>query len=72
MPRYRAAEAQRDEADFAIDASEAEVDHIKAILVDLMLVAPRSGRRPVPARTAGEVVGAGRASSPCSTSATST
>ena len=39
-----AAEAARDQARFAITTSEAEVDRIEAILVDLKLVAPRSGR----------------------------
>ena len=40
----RAAQAQRDQAQFAIHASEADAEQIKAILVDLVLLAPRSGR----------------------------
>jgi HlyD family secretion protein len=39
----RAAQAQRDQAQFAIHASEADAEQIKAILVDLVLLAPRSG-----------------------------
>jgi HlyD family secretion protein len=55
----RAAEAQRDEAQFAIETARAEVDHIEAILVDLTLVAPRSGRVQYQLHWAGEVVSAG-------------
>ena len=59
----RAAEAQRDEAQFAIETAQAEVDHIEAILVDLTLVAPRSGRVQYQLHWAGEVVMPARASS---------
>lgn len=54
-----AAEAQREQAQFAIRASEADAEQIKAILVDLVLVAPRSGRVQYQLARAGEVVGAG-------------
>jgi HlyD family secretion protein len=55
----RAAEAQRDAAQFAIETAQAEVDRFQAILVDLTLVAPRSGRVQYQLRWAGEVVDAG-------------
>ncbi|MFK8253381.1 HlyD family secretion protein [Ancylobacter terrae] len=55
----RAAQAQRDQAEFAIRASEADVEQVEAILVDLTLVAPRSGRVQYKLAEAGEVVGAG-------------
>jgi HlyD family secretion protein len=54
-----AAEAARDQAQFAIKTSAAEVDRIEAILVDLKLVAPRSGRVQYKISQAGEVVNAG-------------
>jgi len=55
----RAAQAQRDQAQFAIHASEADAEQIKAILVDLVLVAPRSGRVQYQLARTGEVVSAG-------------
>jgi HlyD family secretion protein len=55
----RAAEAQREAARFAIETAEAEVEQIEAILVDLTLVAPRSGRVQYQLHWAGEVVDAG-------------
>jgi HlyD family secretion protein len=55
----RAAEAQRESAQFAIKTAEAEVDRIDAILVDLTLVSPRSGRIQYLIHRAGEVVDAG-------------
>lgn len=55
----RAAEAQRDQAQFAIRASEADAEQVKAILVDLVLVAPRSGRVQYQIARSGEVVSAG-------------
>lgn len=55
----KAAEAQRAQAEFAIRASEADAEQIKAILVDLVLVAPRSGRVQYQLARAGEVVAAG-------------
>ena len=55
----RAAEAEHDQAQFAIKTAQAEVERIEAILVDLKLVAPRSGRVQYKIAQAGEVVGAG-------------
>lgn len=55
----RAAQAQREQAEFAIHASEADAEQVKAILVDLVLVAPRSGRVQYLLARAGEVVAAG-------------
>jgi HlyD family secretion protein len=54
-----AAEAQREAAQFAIKSAESEVERIDAILVDLTLVAPRSGRVQYLIHRAGEVVDAG-------------
>ena len=55
----KAAEAQRDQAQHAISSAEADVDRIEAILVDLVLRAPRSGRVQYRLARSGEVVGAG-------------
>jgi len=55
----RAAEAERDQSQFAIKTAQADVERIEAILVDLKLVAPRSGRVQYKMAQAGEVVGAG-------------
>jgi HlyD family secretion protein len=55
----RAAEAARDQAQFAIKSADADVDRIEAILVDLVLLAPRSGRVQYRLARAGEVIGAG-------------
>ena len=55
----RAAEAQREAAQFAIQTAQADVERIDAILVDLTLVAPRSGRVQYLIHRAGEVVDAG-------------
>jgi HlyD family secretion protein len=54
-----AAEAQREAARSAIDSANAEVERIEAILVDLTLVSPRSGRVQYLIHRAGEVVDAG-------------
>jgi len=54
-----AAEAQREAAQFAIKSAESEVERIDAILVDLTLVSPRSGRVQYLIHRAGEVVDAG-------------
>ena len=54
-----AAQAARDQAQFAITTAQAEVDRIEAILVDLKLVPPRSGRVQYKISQAGEVVNAG-------------
>jgi HlyD family secretion protein len=55
----RAAEAAREQAQFAIETAQAEVERIEAILVDLVLVAPRSGRVQYQIAHGGEVVAAG-------------
>ncbi|MCJ8143359.1 HlyD family efflux transporter periplasmic adaptor subunit [Ancylobacter sp. A5.8] len=56
----KVAEAQREQAEFAIKNADAEVDRIEAILVDLTLVAPRSGRVQYQLARGGEVVAAGQ------------
>jgi HlyD family secretion protein len=56
----RAPEAQRNAAQFAILTAQAEVDQIDAILVDLVLVSPRSGRVQYRLARAGEVVATGQ------------
>jgi HlyD family secretion protein len=55
-----AAEKARDEAQAAIAAAEADVKRLQAILVDLVLVSPRSGRVQYRLARAGEVVAAGQ------------
>jgi len=57
---YVAANAQRDQADAAINAVEADVQRLQSILVDLTLVSPRSGRVQYRLARAGEVVAAGQ------------
>src|SRR6516165_12473898 len=57
---YVAANAQRDEADAAIKAAEADVERLQAVLTDLVLVSPRSGRVQYRLARAGEVVAAGQ------------
>ena len=54
-----AAEAQRDQAEFAIQSAEADVQRLQAILVDLVLRAPCDGRVQYKLAQQGEVVGAG-------------
>lgn len=56
----KAAEAQRDQAQFAIKSAEAEAEQVKAILVDLTLRAPKSGRVQYQVARTGEVVAAGQ------------
>lgn len=53
---YRAAIAQRDQAQFSIKSAQADVERYEAILVDLVLVSPRSGRVQYRLARAGEVV----------------
>ena len=53
------ATAQRDQADAAIKSAQAEVDRIEAILHDLILVSPRTGRVQYQLARNGEVVAAG-------------
>lgn len=55
----KAANAQRNQADAAAKSAEADVDRLKAILHDLVLRAPRSGRVQYKLMRAGEVVAAG-------------
>lgn len=57
---YAAAMAQRDQAEAAIKAAESDVDRLQSILVDLVLVSPRSGRVQYRLARAGEVVAAGQ------------
>src|SRR6516165_963468 len=57
---YVAANAQRDEAEAAIKAAEADVERLQSILVDLVLVSPRSGRVQYRLARTGEVVSAGQ------------
>ena len=59
-PRYVAAKPQRDQAEAAIKAAEADVERLQSILVDLVLVSPRSGRVQYRLARAGEVVSAGQ------------
>jgi HlyD family secretion protein len=51
---------QRDQAEAAIKSAEADVERLQAILVDLVLVSPRSGRVQYRLARAGEVVAAGQ------------
>ena len=57
---YVAANAQHDQAEAAIKAAEADVERLQSILVDLVLVSPRSGRVQYRLARAGEVVAAGQ------------
>ena len=57
---YVAANAQRDQAEASIKSAEAEVERLQSILVDLVLVSPRSGRVQYRLARAGEVVSAGQ------------
>lgn len=56
----RAATAQREQAEFAIKVAEADVERLQSVLVDLVLVSPRSGRVQYRLARAGEVVAAGQ------------
>ena len=57
---YVAANAQRDQAEFSIKAVQADVERLQSILVDLVLVSPRSGRVQYRLARAGEVISAGQ------------
>lgn len=57
---YVAANAERDQADSAIKAAEANVEQLQSMLVDMVLVSPRSGRVQYRLARAGEVVAAGQ------------
>ncbi|MGW5960261.1 HlyD family secretion protein [Methylorubrum thiocyanatum] len=54
-----AAKAQEDQAKFAVQSAEADVQRLQAVLVDLVLRAPRDGRVQYRLAREGEVVGAG-------------
>jgi HlyD family secretion protein len=55
-----AANAQRDAAEAAIKANQADVERLQAILADLVLISPRSGRVQYRLARAGEVIAAGQ------------
>jgi HlyD family secretion protein len=55
---YVAANAQRDAAEAAIKVAQAEVERLQAMLVDLVLVSPRSGRVQYRLARTGELVAA--------------
>jgi HlyD family secretion protein len=55
-----AANAQRDAAEAAIKGNQADVERLQAILADLVLISPRSGRVQYRLARAGEVVAAGQ------------
>jgi HlyD family secretion protein len=55
-----AANAQRDQAESAIKAAQADVERLQSILADLVLVSPRSGRVQYRLARAGEVVAPGQ------------
>src|ERR1700752_3998551 len=57
---YVAANAQREEAEASIKSAEAQVEQLQSVLVDLVLVSPRSGRVQYRLARAGEVVSAGQ------------
>jgi HlyD family secretion protein len=57
---YVAANAQRDQAESAIKAAQADVERLQSILVDLVLVSPRSGRVQYRLARSGEVISAGQ------------
>ena len=57
---YVAANAQHDQADLAIKAAAANVEQLQSVLVDLVLVSPRSGRVQYRLARAGEVIAAGQ------------
>lgn len=57
---YVAANAARDQADSAINAAQADVERLQSILVDLVLLSPRTGRVQYRLARAGEVIAAGQ------------
>ena len=56
---YRQSLAAREQAEFAVKTAEAEVERLQAVLVDLTLIAPRSGRVQYLIARSGEVVAPG-------------
>lgn len=57
---YVATNAERDQAESAIKSAEANVDQLQSMLVDMVLVSPRTGRVQYRLARAGEVVAAGQ------------
>ena len=57
---YVAAKAERDGAEASIKAAQADVERLQSILVDLVLVSPRTGRVLYRLARAGEVVAPGQ------------
>jgi len=57
---YVAANAQREEAEASIKSAVAQVEQLQSVLVDLVLVSPRTGRVQYRLARAGEVVAAGQ------------
>ncbi|WP_439410100.1 HlyD family secretion protein [Bradyrhizobium sp. DASA03076] len=57
---FVAANAERDAAEASIKSAEAEVERLQSIIVDLALVAPRSGRVQYRLARSGEVVSSGQ------------
>jgi HlyD family secretion protein len=57
---YDAAEKTREAAEESVKAAEADVERLQAILVDLVLLSPRTGRVQYRLARAGEVVAAGQ------------
>lgn len=55
----KAAQAQKEQASFAVETAQTEVQRIEAMLLDLTLVAPKSGRVQYKLSNEGEVVPAG-------------
>jgi HlyD family secretion protein len=55
---YVAANAQRDQAEAAIKVAQADVERLQAMLVDLVLISPRSGRVQFRLAGTGELVAA--------------
>ena len=57
---YVAAQAKRDQAEASIKSAQANVERLQAILTDLVLLSPRSGRVQYRLARAGEVIAAGQ------------
>ena len=57
---YVSANAERDEAKSAIKSAQADVERLQAVLADLVLLSPRSGRVQYRLARAGEVIAAGQ------------
>ena len=57
---YVSANAERDEAESAIRSAQADVERLQAVLADLVLLSPRTGRVQYRLARAGEVIAAGQ------------